>query len=411
MMKVINKVAILISWPRELDMFSNFSKNTLDNVIFIADDLIYTKDERIDNGKSVVSFLNKKKINYVLLSEVLGKIKYRVLLSTAEAYQERVTFCSYFKYIYSISIGRLVQYFGLSEILLRIASHALTGGGKYAEKFEKYPVEKKIGIYTIKYPKGLDINKLGYPKKQWKNVFDMYLCHSVIDYNLIVGKFTGAKCLRIGYPKYDRAPLMKDARNIIFNDVKNMDKSKPLILWMPTLIKIKGEIIDKIKIWIPIILKLLNEYNVLIRLHPKTVVLDPEISNHLSDLGLLVDIKQGRNLKVLYQAADLVLSDYGGSVLSAVYMKKKLLLLNSPSKKYIKWREERGYVDDDVRRDVSTFNVSNGMDLIRQVNNDIKCNDILKRDKLKEKYFGKDCDPSDTKLFFDQLIKNHCPVE
>jgi len=152
-MEIINKVAVLISWPRELDMFSAFSKNVLDDVVFIADDLVYTKDERFENGKSLVNFLNKKKINYVLLSEVLDKIKYRVLFSTAEAYQEKVTFRSYFKYIYSISMGGIIQYFGLSKFFLRIISHPLTGDGRCAEKFGKYPVERVIGINTIKYQK------------------------------------------------------------------------------------------------------------------------------------------------------------------------------------------------------------------------------------------------------------------
>ena len=404
-MEIINKVAVLISWPRELDMFSAFSKNVLDDVVFIADDLVYTKDERFENGKSLVNFLNKKKINYVLLSEVLDKIKYRVLFSTAEAYQEKVTFRSYFKYIYSISMGGIIQYFGLSKFFLRIISHPLTGDGRCAEKFGKYPVERVIGINTIKYPKGLDINKLGYPKRQWKDVFDMYLCHSVIDYNLIVNKFSGAKCIRIGYPRYDNIPSVKCAKNIVYNDIKNIDKSKPFILWMPTLIKINGEIIDNIKVWVPIIIKLLDKYNVLIRLHPKLAVMNPEIANYLAELGLLVDVKKGRNLGVLYQASDLVLSDYGGSVLSAVYMKKKLILLNSPSEKYIKWRGKRKYVDDDVRKEVSAFNLNDGVDLIKQVNNDIKYNNISKRNSLKEQYFGKDCNHKDIKIFFDKLTK------
>jgi len=404
-MKIINKVAILISWPRELDMFSVFSKNVLDDVVFIADDFIYTRNERLESGKSLVNFLNNKKIDYVLLSEVIGKIKYKVLLSTAETYQEKFTFYSYFKYIYSISIGSAIEYFRLSKFFVRIISHPLTGDGKYAKKFRKYPVERIIGINTIKYPTGLDINKLAYPKRQWKDVFDIYLCHSVIDYNLIVEKFTEAKCIRIGYPKYDNIPSVKHAKNIIFNDIKSIDKSKPLILWMPTLVGIKGEIIDNIKVWIPIIIKLLDKYNVLIRLHPKLAVMNPEIANYLAELGLLVDVKKGRNLGVLYQASDLVLSDYGGSVLSAVYMKKKLILLNSPSEKYIKWRGKRKYVDDDVRKEVSAFNLNDGVDLIKQVNNDIKYNNISKRNSLKEQYFGKDCNHKDIKIFFDKLTK------
>ena len=404
-MKIINKVAILISWPRELDMFSVFSKNVLDDVVFIADDFIYTRNERLESGKSLVNFLNNKKIDYVLLSEVIGKIKYKVLLSTAETYQEKVTFYSYFKYIYSISIGSTIERFRLSKFFVRIISHPLTGDGRYAKKFRKYPVERILGINTIKYPTGLDINKLAYPKRQWKDVFDIYLCHSVIDYNLIVEKFSEVKCIRIGYPKYENLPSVKYAKNIIYNDFKSIDKSKQLILWMPTIVGIKGEIIDNINVWLPIITRLLAKYNVLISVHPKLMVLNPEMTSYLAKLGFLVNMKKARNLSVLYQASDLVLCDYGASVLSAVYMKKKLILLNSPSEKYINWREERKYVDDDVRKEVSAFNLNDGVDLIKQINNDIKYNNISKRNSLKERYFGKDCEYKNTKEIFDKLIK------
>jgi hypothetical protein len=404
-MKIINKIAILISWPRELDMFSEFSKNVLGNVVIIADDFIYTKDERLKNGKSLINFLDKKKIDYILLSEVLGKIKYRVLFSTAETYQEKVTYYSYFKYIYSISIGSFIQNSGLSNFFLRIISHPLTGSGRDADKFGNYLIERVIGIKTIKYPKGLDVNKLGYPKRQWRDVFDIYLCHSKIDHNLIINKFPGAKCIEIGYPRYDNVPSTVHAKNIIFNDIKGIDASKPLLLWMPTLIKIKGEIIDNIKVWLPVMTKLLDKYNLLVRLHPKLVVLRPEMADYLASFGLLVDVRKGRNLGVLYQSSDLVLADYGGSVLSAVYMKKKLILLNSPSKKWIKWREKRKYIDDDVRNDVSSFNLNDGVALIEQIKNDIQNNDDTKIDMLKEKYFGNECNHKEIKKIFFKLIE------
>jgi len=106
-MKVINKIAILISWPRELDMFSVFTENILGDVIIIVDDLTYyTQDEKRDNAKYIIELLDNR-ADYVLLSEVLRKEKYSVLLSTAQTLQEKITFHSYLKYLYSISIGSL----------------------------------------------------------------------------------------------------------------------------------------------------------------------------------------------------------------------------------------------------------------------------------------------------------------
>jgi len=275
-MKIINKVAILISWPRELDMFLEFAKS-IKGYIIVIDDLVYTQNERFENGKKILNLLNNKKIEYVLLSQVIGKIKYKVVFSTAEAYQEKVTYYSYFKYIYSISIGSFIQLSGLSRLFVNFFSHPLTGGGINAKTFIRHPVEREIGIKIIKYPKGLDINKALYPKNQWRSIFDYYLCHSEIDCNLITDKFPEAKCIKIGYPKYNSLLPKDSAKNIIYGDIASINPSKPLILWMPTLIKINGEIIDNIKVWVPIIIKLLDKYNVLIRLHPKLAVMNPEI--------------------------------------------------------------------------------------------------------------------------------------
>jgi hypothetical protein len=393
-MEIINKVAILISWPRELDMFLEFSKS-IKGYIVIADDLVYTKDERFKNGERLLNFLNEKKIEYVLLSEVIGRFKYKVVFSTAEAYQEKVTYYSFFKYIYAISIGSFIQLSGLSKFFINFFSRPLAGGGTHAETFIKYPVERVIGIKTIRYPKGLDINKALYPKNQWRSIFDYYLCHSEIDCNLITDKFPEAKCIKIGYPKYNSLLSEDSAKNITYSDITSINPSKPLILWMPTLIKINGEIIDNIKVWSSIVFKLLDKFNVLIRPHPKLVDLEPEMADYLKELGFLVDIKKGRNLSVLYQSSDLVLADYGASVLSAVYMKKKLILLNSSNQKSIKWREERKYIDDDVRNDVSSFNINEGDSLVAQINRDIQNSDNTKTDNLKNKYFGNEVNQKD----------------
>ena len=404
-MKVINKPAILISWPRELDMFSVFSDRVLENAVIIVDDFIYAESERFENGKSIIKLLGEK-VEYVLLSEILGKVKYSVLFSTGgQTFQKKVTYSSYFKYIYAISIGSFIYNFGLSKVFLDVINRPLTGGGKCAEKSGKYPIERAIGNTVIKYPKGLDVNRAQYPESQWKDVFDVYLCHSDIDMGLIINKFPGAECVKIGYPRYDNVPSVKDAKRDIYNEIKNLDTEKPLLLWMPTIIRIKEELIDNIRVWSDIIKNLLSEYNVLIGVHPKLAMISSTIISDLEGMGFLVDATKGRNLGVLYQSSDLVLADYGGPVLSTIYMKKKLILLNSPSKKYAQWRRNRMYIDDDVRDDVSAFDIHNGVNLIKQIKINIKYNDSLNRDKLKDKYFGKDCNYEYLREIFSKLIK------
>ena len=54
-MKITNEIAILISWPRELDMFSTFIENTIDNVVIVVDDFVYDEGERFEKGIDINS--------------------------------------------------------------------------------------------------------------------------------------------------------------------------------------------------------------------------------------------------------------------------------------------------------------------------------------------------------------------
>ncbi len=403
-MRVVNKIAVLVSWPREIDMFSAFTEDILDNVVFIVDDFeYYTQDEKHENAKNIIELLGNG-VDYVLLSDVLGKLKYKILLSTAQTLHEKVTYRSYLKYIYSVFIGNFIFFSGLSKFFLRVVGRSLVGDGKYAAKFGRYQIERVIGMKVIKFPKGLDISKLTYPDKQWKGAFDLYFCHSKIDQDLITNKFSNAKCINIGYPRYDNLPSVKSAKNIINNEISGLDPLKPILLWITTIIRYKDGLTDNnIRAWIPFTKKLLDEYNVIIRPHPKTLVINPRMAEELTELGFLVDIKKGRNLGVLYQSVDLVLADYGGSVLSAIYMKKKLILLNMTGE-YTYMRKKRMYIDSDVRDNVTTLNVENGVSLVDHVESVVQNNDKLIVNRLKKQYFGDECSHKDIKKIAHNLV-------
>jgi hypothetical protein len=403
-MKVINKIGILVSWPREIDMFSTFTEDILEDVVFIVDDFKYhTQEEKYENAKNIVELLDNKK-DYVFLSKVLRKSKYKILISTSQTLNEKITYKSYLKYIYSKYVGSFLLFSGLSEFFLKIIGRSLVADGKNATKFGRYQVEKELGVKVIKFPKGLDVSKLTYPDKQWEDIFDIYFCHSKVDQDLITTKFSNVKCINIGYPRYDNMPSVESAKKIIFNEINNIDVSKPTLLWIPTIIRYKDGLIDNIRVWIPSIRGLLSKYNVIIRPHPKIVVIDPNIVNELADIGFLLDIKKNRNLGVLYKSVDLVLADYGGSVLSAIYMKNKLILLNIMSE-YTRMREKRMYVDSDVRGSVNSFNVDDGVLLAKQIDNDIQDNSKSTRNRLKKQYFGSGKDCKDIKEISNELAK------
>ena len=99
-----------------------------------------------------------------------------------------------------------------------------------------------------------------------------------------------------------------------------------------------------------------------------------------------------------------MLADYGGSVLSAIYMKNKLILLNIMSE-YTRMREKRMYVDSDVRGSVNSFNVDDGVLLAKQIDNDIQDNSKSTRNRLKKQYFGSGKDCKDIKEISNELAK------
>lgn len=391
--KIINRIGILLSWPRELDMYKVLIENMPGDLVIIVDDFTYTESERSGNVKNILALIDGE-LEYVLLSKVIGKIKYNVLFSTAQTFREKFTLKSYLKYFYANTIGRLLLFFKLSDLFLKLINRPLTGGGRQAKKFKRHQIERKIGMKIIRYPKGLDVSKLVYPAERWDGIFDMHLCHGNIDKDLILKKFADTNCIKIGYPKYDHAPSAQFSKKKIYEEFKIFDRSKPLILWMPTHIKFKSEWLDNINLWSPFVRQILDKYSVIVRPHPKSIAVNPNIVNKLTEMGFAVDIKGNRELKVLYKAADLVLADYGGSVMSAIYMKKKIVLLNMPdSSEFARWRKEGMYIDNNVRNDVNSFYENNIEGLMKKIAEEIDSNDV-KANILKKKYFGddKDCE-------------------
>ena len=75
---------------------------------------------------------------------------------------------------------------------------------------------------------------------------------------------------------------------------------------------------------------MLNEYDVIVRPHTKTINYLPSIIPELKKEGFQVDDKSDRKIGELFKLSDLVFSDYGGSVFSSIYLEKPTILLNLP---------------------------------------------------------------------------------
>jgi hypothetical protein len=315
-----------------------------------VDNLPYHERERTANAEAIVSVLEQNGISYQWLSDVLGKGKYPVLVSTGLSYFEVRTPRSLFKYIYALTIGTTLEFTGVADLLERFTGRRFAGGGLKAVSYEMRQPENSLGRYTVRYPKGLDVSRKFYPEKRWRGVFDLHFCHGAIDSELIKEKFPGESTVIIGYPKYSSRIDRETCRQFVYKEF-GMQYDKPLILWMPTHLKKPEETGQNVLPWIIRLSHLLNDYNIVVRIHPKTATTTPRISELLNSHGFSIDLKKDRNLQELYMAADIVLADFGASVLSAVYMKKNLLLLGfDPLPASIRRIQDAGYLDIDMRK-------------------------------------------------------------
>ena len=118
-MKLIDdKIAVLINWPREIDMYQNFLKQLpKEKLQIIANDIKSTETGRDLQNKQLIKILVKKKIKFKLFSNVYQKEKFSIILSTGEASSTQITFISIFKFIFSNTFGRIIEIINLDKIL------------------------------------------------------------------------------------------------------------------------------------------------------------------------------------------------------------------------------------------------------------------------------------------------------
>ena len=170
----------------------------------------------------------------------------------------------------------------------------------------------------------------------------------------------------------------------------NLDRKKKIIFWTPTNVDTKNEEYSNINLWIKKITSLQDKYNVIIRPHPKTLMAQPNIEKELKKLNYFIDKDPNRKIGELFKVADLIISDYGGTIFSSIYLKKSLILLNlKKNSKFVAELRENNSLDLLVRKKILNLSPN---DKIEKV---IKYVSISKRleyknliIQLKKKYFS-----------------------
>ena len=386
----MNKISILINWSREIDMYENFIKIIpSDKVDIIINDIKSFEKERKNNSSDIEKTLTLQNKKFRFFSEIFNKEKYKVLISTGQASSLKISFYSIFRFIYGQLIGRFLEFTNISKILIKIFNRPFTADGKKCQVGMIWYPERKIGKTVIKFPSGMDLKLKHYPNNDLEKNFDIFFTHSQLENDLIKKKFQKKICKVIGYPRYDLLDQKQDILNELNNDFK-LDIRKKIIFWTPTHIHYSKETHINFLPWVEKISELRKYYNIIVRPHPKSLKVLPELKEKLTQKGFFVDTKSDRKIGNIFKVSDLVLCDYGGTIFSAIYLEKPIVLLNMDYKsEFIKDLKNNISLDLEIRSDLANIDLKSRTEEIKlKILNSLDLNYKNKILDMKKKYFG-----------------------
>lgn len=316
-MKIINKVAFLVHEPT---MFAHYSKvwaeMERDNFIIVL--LSVFESEGVEGNKSVSDFMGKINFlgyDYIHLSDLLrGKVRYKYVVSN-----------------HFIS-GKSIEPVGLPYRLKSLIKQAINMVRGFIGLENRYAISGiptsqylplQVGVKQVRFMYGADIGD-GWSLQSWNDLYDLFLCHGPNDQTQLQKRFNG-KTLVMGYPRYD--DYFNQDLNIS-NEIEefDLDPEKKTILWMSTL----GNGASSIPDFAELIAELQQSYNVIARPHPIAFRQERENIELLKSMNFIIDDNAVRDMNKLYRLVDFVLCDFGGSAFGAIYLGKKLILLDVP---------------------------------------------------------------------------------
>ncbi len=369
-MQIINKIGILINWPREFDMYQELIKHIPNNKIeLIINDVSSIEKGRSSQAEIIKSILTKKDLSYKLFSNIYKKKSFKVLISTGEVSSQKISFYSIVRFLFAHTLGLFLEITRISKLLMLYLKKPYTAGGLNCTLGMNWYPEKTLGKIIIKFPDGMDLKLRKYPYDEYKKIFDIYFVHGKFEQKLVQKKFSSKPTHIIGYPRYSNLKDEKFLKGSIEKDF-NLDKQKKLIYWTPTNVDNHGEKFSNILLWINKISKLQNEYNIIIRPHPKSLMLEPNLELSLREKNFFIDKDQNRKIGEIFQISDLIISDYGGTVFSAIFFCKPIILLNlSHNSKFVSELKYLDSLDLRVRKLLLNLDtISTTEDIVRAVN-------------------------------------------
>ncbi|MBG0842089.1 CDP-glycerol glycerophosphotransferase family protein [Ectopseudomonas toyotomiensis] len=179
---------------------------------------------------------------------------------------------------------------------------------------------KSIGRYNLRfmYANG----KAGWNFQPWNRVYDSILCFGPYQAEHLEYCQDTLK-IQMGYPRFDRffnQPLDRPAR---LAELK-LDPNCQTVVWLPT-----WSTLSSIELFAAAVARLQARYNVIVKPHPITITDEPARMRELERFGCVIS-EHIDNVE-LFQLADFLLCDYGGSAFGGIYTDRNVLLLDLPN--------------------------------------------------------------------------------
>jgi len=379
--KIINKIAFFINEEYMLSHYENIiNKLEIDNfVLILANKFKHSRYKK---------FLNKLKLfdyNIAFLDDVLYFKKYKILLTHVNLGGN------------TIKPETLLTKFKLS--LIKLFNKV---GVTFFKSMRQQFFPKKIAIYNIKFMYGMSIN---FKYLHYDNVFDEFFCHGPKDSEFYKKNFN-AKTFIMGYPRYDNYLHNIDNKKAKKDLLKKYlcSSQKPTILWICTI----SELFSTIVTYAKYIEMLNDDYNIILRPHP--IEINPiqrrfnkKVFDIVNSKKFILNTNPSQNMEELYLISDYVFCDYGGSIFSALYCYKKILLLNHKNGIYDV--NIRNSTSLEIRNYLPSINESDcNKDFPKKIDDILSSSKIINQTKYARKiYFGDQINQNFSKLTSDRL--------
>lgn len=212
----------------------------------------------------------------------------------------------------------------------RDASEVLMQGQRYDTLVSSFPTHyirgndspyltKSIGRHNLRFMYAT--GKAGWNFQKWNEAYDAILCFGPYQAEQLDFCRSTLK-VQMGYPRFDRFFNQPIDRAKRLNEL-GLDPSRKTLVWLPT-----WKSLCSIDLFAVAIGKLQEHYNVIVKPHPITITSEPARMRQLEAFQCC--IKEHIDNVELFQLADFLLCDYGGSAFGGIYTDRNVLLLDLP---------------------------------------------------------------------------------